>query len=58
MTSNELRNLYKERLKQEKQCYIAEVTGISPCTLSQFKNGRYDLYPDLHARLESYLLNN
>lgn len=58
MTSEDLRNLYKERLKREKQCYIAEATGINRSILSQFKNGKYDLYPDLHAKLESYLLNN
>lgn len=57
MTSSELRELYKERLKREKQCYIAEVTGIDRSVLSKFKNGKIDLYPHLHIKLEKYLLD-
>lgn len=58
MTQEELRSKYKERLKREKQNYIGKVTNINPVTLSNFKNGKLDLYPDLFARLEAYLLNS
>ena len=50
--------MYKERLKREKQYYIAEVTGIDKAILSRFKNNKIDLYPHLFKKLESYLLNN
>ena len=30
MTQEELRNLYKERLKREKQTYISEMLNIDP----------------------------
>ena len=58
MTPEELREAYIRRLKREKQCYIAEVTNIYPTVLSAFKNGKIDLYPELHERLEAYLANN
>lgn len=48
--------MYKERLKREKQCYIAEVTGIDRSVLSKFKNGKINLYPYLFEKLEAYLL--
>ena len=57
MTQEELRELYCNRLKAEKQCYIAEQTGINPAVLSQFKNARIDLYDYLFEKLEAYLLN-
>ena len=56
MTNEELREMYKERLKREKQCYIAEVTGIHRSVLSKFKNGKINLYPYLFEKLEAYLL--
>lgn len=56
MTNEELRDMYKERLKREKQCYIAEVTGIDRSVLSKFKNGKINLYPYLFEKLEAYLL--
>ena len=58
MSQSELRELYQERLKCEKQCYIAEQTGINVSVLSQFKNGHIDLYNHLFKKLEAYLLNN
>lgn len=53
-----LRELYCNRLKREKQCYIAEQTGINAAVLSQFKNNHINLYPHLFMKLESYLLDN
>lgn len=58
MSQEELRELYRNRLKAEKQCYIAEKTGINPSTLSQFKNGYIDLYENLFEKLKSYLTDN
>lgn len=58
MTQEELRELYCDRLKREKQCYIAEQTGINVSVLSQFKNAHIDLYDYLFVKLEDYLLNN
>ena len=58
MSNEELREMYKERLKREKQYYIAEQTGINKVILSRFKNNRIDLYPHLFTKLEDYLLNN
>lgn len=55
MTQEELRNMYRERLKREKQCYISEATKICKPVLSQFKNNKIDLYPHLFSRLEEYL---
>lgn len=58
MSQTELRELYCSRLKCEKQCYIAEQTGINAAVLSQFKNGHIDLYDYLFEKLEAYLRNN
>lgn len=58
MSQTELRELYRNRLKREKQCYIAEQTGINAAALSQFKNGHIDLYDYLFEKLEAYLLKN
>ena len=58
MTQEELREIYKQRLEKEKQSYISKVVKIDPSILSKFKNGKFDLYPDLFNRLEAYLLNN
>lgn len=58
MTQEELRELYKERLTREKQNYIGKAVKINPVTLSNFKNGKLDLYPELFARLEAYLTNS
>ena len=56
MSQTELRELYRKRLKSEKQCYISEQTGINVSVLSQFKNGHIDLYDYLFEKLQSYLL--
>ncbi len=58
MSQTELRELYRKRLKSEKQCYISEQTGINVSVLSQFKNGHIDLYDYLFEKLQSYLLEN
>lgn len=58
LSQTELRELYRERLRCEKQCYIAEQTGINAAVLSQFKNAHIDLYDHLFKKLEAYLLNN
>ncbi len=58
MTQEELRELYRKRLKAEKQRYIAEQTGICCTVLSKFKNGHIDLYDYLFEKLEAYLVNN
>ncbi|MCC8051537.1 MAG: hypothetical protein LIP10_12940 [Clostridiales bacterium] len=58
MTQGELRQAYNERLKREKQCYIAEVTGISTSVLSKFRRNKFDLYPYLADKLEAYLTNS
>ncbi len=58
MTQEELRELYRKRLKAEKQRYIAEQTGISCTVLSKFKNNHIDLYDYLFEKLEAYLVNN
>lgn len=55
MTQEQLRELYIERLKREKQCYIAQETNINSAVLSRFKNGKIDLFPHLFERLEEYL---
>lgn len=58
MTQEELREIYKERLKREKQSYISKIVKIDPSILSKFKTGKFNLYPDLFNRLQAYLLNN
>lgn len=58
MTQEELRELYKERLQREKQGWIAKQTNINQNILSQFKNGRMNLYPHLFEKQEAYLIQN
>lgn len=58
MTQQELRGLYIDRLEREKQVYISKTTGISTSILSNFKNGKFDLYPHLFVKLEKYLTNS
>lgn len=58
MTQQELREMYIERLKREKQVWIASATGINKDVLSRFKLGKIDLYPYLFEKLEEYLTNN
>ena len=56
MTQEELREMYIERLKREKQCWISSMTGINMNVLSKFRHGKIDLYPYLFVKLEAYLL--
>ena len=58
VTQEELRNVYKERLKREKQTYISEMLNIDPSILSKFKTGKFDLHPNLFERLKDYLTNS
>lgn len=58
MSQQELRDMYIERLKREKQVWISSATGINKDTLSKFKRGKIDLYPHLFEKLEMYLLGN
>lgn len=57
MTQEKLREMYIERLKREKQCWISSVTGINKDVLSKFRHAKIDLYPYLFEKLEAYLLN-
>lgn len=56
LTQEKLREMYIERLKREKQCWISSVTGINKDVLSKFRHGKIDLYPYLFEKLEAYLL--
>lgn len=58
MTQEELRYLYCERIKRERQRYIAGVTMIDESLLSKFKLGKVELLPHLFKRLETYLTGN
>lgn len=58
VTQQELRDMYIERLKREKQVWISSVTGINKDTLSKFRRGKIDLYPHLFEKLEGYLTGN
>ena len=58
MTQDELRQKLIERTIRGQQQYIAKECGIGANTLSRFKTGKIDLYPDLFAKLETYLANN
>lgn len=55
LKQEELRQIYCDRLKAEKQIYIAEQTGINPTILSQFKNGHLNLMPSQFDKLRNYL---
>lgn len=55
MTQQELRELYNERIKKEKQTYISSVTKIHTSYLSKFKTGKIDLCPPYYERLKAYL---
>ena len=59
LTQEELRTLLCNSVnKGMKQCYIAKTTGIHPRLISQFKNGKIDLYPHIFVKLENYFLNS
>lgn len=58
MTQEELRTMLRQRLEREKATYICKTIGMNKNTLSSFKNGKFDLYPHLFEKLETYLLNS
>ena len=55
MTPEQLRDAYNRYIDERKQSYVAKMTNINASTLSSFKNGKFDLYPELHERLETFL---
>lgn len=55
MTPEQLREAYTKYIDERKQSYVARMTNINASTLSSFKNGKFDLYPELHERLETFL---
>ena len=57
LSQEELLEMYIERLKREKQCWISSMTGIYTSILSNFRHAKIDLYPYLFEKLEAYLLN-
>lgn len=52
LKQTEVRERYKKRLVREKQSYISSVTGIPCSLLSQFKQGKRDLW-----NVSLYILN-
>lgn len=58
MTQDELRDLLIEHTRKGTQQYISEQVKIDRSTLSKFKNGKIDLYPDLFQRLSDFFENN
>lgn len=58
MTQDELRNLLIEHTRKGTQQYISEQVKIDRSTLSKFKNGKIDLYPDLLQRLCDFFDDN
>lgn len=55
VTQDEVRAKLKERVKREKQTYIASQIGVSKQVISDFKLGRKDLYPEYLIALNEYL---
>ena len=55
MTPEQLRDAYNRYIDERKQSYVAKMTNINASTLSSFKNGKFDLYPEIHERLETFL---
>lgn len=58
MTQEELREMLIKRLEREKASYICKTIGMNKNTISRFKRGEIDLYPNLFRKLENYILNN
>lgn len=58
LSENEVRELLIERVKCEKQTYIANQIGVPKQVLSAFKLKKKKLYPESFAKLEAYLTNN
>lgn len=55
LKQKEVRERYKKRLVREKQSYISSVTGIPCSLLSQFKQGKRDLWSVSLYILNAYL---
>ena len=54
VTQEELRQKLIEHTRMGTQKYISTQVGIDCATLSKFKTGKIDLYPDLSERLHSF----
>ena len=54
MQQEELRNKLIEHTKMGTQKYISTQVDIDCATLSKFKTGKIDLYPELFERLHSF----
>ena len=54
MTQEDLRNKLIEHTKMGTQKYISTQVDIDCATLSKFKTGKIDLYPELFERLHSF----
>ncbi|WP_458397513.1 hypothetical protein [Anaerotignum sp.] len=55
ITQEEVREKLRERVKREKQTYIANQIGVPTPIISAFKLGRKDLYPEHLMKLNEYL---
>lgn len=55
ITQEDVRVKLRERVKQEKQTYIAKQIGVSTQIISAFKLGQKDLYPEHLIKLNEYL---
>lgn len=55
MTQQSVRERYIKRIEREKQIYIANVTGIPTSVLTQFKQGKKELFQESLQTLNDYL---
>lgn len=55
MTQQSVRERYIKRIIREKQIYISNVTGIPTSVLTQFKQGKKELFPESLQTLNDYL---
>ena len=51
----EVRDKLIRLLEREKQIYIAKQIGVPRQIISEFKNGKMELYPDTLLKLDEYL---
>ena len=58
MTQQELREKLIETTSKNTQLYISKATGINKSTLSLFKTGKLDLYPELFDKLLKFFEDN
>lgn len=54
MTQEQLREMFLKYVGIGTQSYISQQTGINPRILSEFKNGKIDLYPNLFQKLYKF----